>query len=97
MYYLCSENKSADQLCGFDLRLCFRIYAKVGFLVAWLTPDNLTLRAFGSGKLQIKMPSNTPRLKYGLVNMVIGILSKKLQFSTNYINTTSLDTRNPVV
>ena len=28
VYYLCSENKGADQLCGYrttDLRLCFRI------------------------------------------------------------------------
>ena len=28
MYYPCSENKDADQLCGYreaDLRLCFRI------------------------------------------------------------------------
>ena len=27
LYYLCSENKGADQLCGYrttDLRLCFR-------------------------------------------------------------------------
>ena len=31
LYYLCGENKGADQLCGYcaaDLRLCFRIYAK---------------------------------------------------------------------
>ena len=30
LYYLCSENKSADQLCGYrtaGLWLCFRIYA----------------------------------------------------------------------
>ena len=29
LYYPCSENKGADQLCGYreaDLRLCFRIY-----------------------------------------------------------------------
>ena len=28
LYYLCSENKGADQLCGYrttDMRLCFRI------------------------------------------------------------------------
>ena len=28
LYYLCNENKGADQLCGYreaDLRLCFRI------------------------------------------------------------------------
>ena len=34
MNYLCSENKGADQLCGYrtaDLRLCFRIYAKFRF------------------------------------------------------------------
>ena len=31
LYYLCSENKSTDQLCGYraaDLRLCFRICFK---------------------------------------------------------------------
>ena len=35
LYYLCSENKNADQLCGYraaDLRLCFRICKKQGFL-----------------------------------------------------------------
>ena len=29
LYYPCSENKGADQLCGYrkaDLHLCFRIY-----------------------------------------------------------------------
>ena len=29
MFYTCSENKGADQFCGYheaDLRLCFRIY-----------------------------------------------------------------------
>ena len=34
LYYLCSENEGADQLCGYreaDLRLCFRIYAKSRF------------------------------------------------------------------
>ena len=34
MYYLCSENKAANQLrkyCAADLRLCFRIYAKIRF------------------------------------------------------------------
>ena len=34
LYYICCENKSADQLCGHraaDLRLCFRIYAKSRF------------------------------------------------------------------
>ena len=33
-YYLCSENKGADQLCGYseaDLRLCFRICKKPVF------------------------------------------------------------------
>ena len=31
MFYLCSENKGADQLCGYrkaDPRLCFRICKK---------------------------------------------------------------------
>ena len=31
MYYICRENKGADQLRGYreaDLRLCFRIYKK---------------------------------------------------------------------
>ena len=34
LYYPCSENKGADQLCGYreaDLRPCFRIYAKTRF------------------------------------------------------------------
>ena len=34
MYYLCSENKGADQLRGYreaDLRLCFRIFQKQVF------------------------------------------------------------------
>ena len=36
---LCSENKKADQLrsyCAADLRLCFRICKKTGFLMTWL-------------------------------------------------------------
>ena len=34
LYYLCSENKGADQLCSYreaDLRLCFRICKKPFF------------------------------------------------------------------
>ena len=34
--YLCSENKGADQLCGYraaDLRRCFRICKIAGFLM----------------------------------------------------------------
>ena len=34
LYYLCSENKGANQLrsyCAADLRLCFRIYKKPVF------------------------------------------------------------------
>ena len=34
LYYPCSENKGADQLCGYreaDLRLCFRICKKLVF------------------------------------------------------------------
>ena len=34
LYYLCSENKEADQLCGYseaDLRLCFRICTTLVF------------------------------------------------------------------
>ena len=36
MYYLSSENKGADQLLGHhqaDLRLCFRVGKKTGFLM----------------------------------------------------------------
>ena len=43
LYYLCSENKGADQLRGYReayLRLCFRICKKSGFLTTQL---NLTL------------------------------------------------------
>ena len=33
LYYLCGENKGADQA---DLRLCFRICKKAGFIMIWL-------------------------------------------------------------
>ena len=36
LYYLCSENEGADQLCGYrraDLRLCFCKCKKAGFLI----------------------------------------------------------------
>ena len=36
LYYLCSENKDADQLRGYreaDLRLCFSHMQNVGFLI----------------------------------------------------------------
>ena len=39
LYYPCSENKGADQLRGYreaDLRLCFRICKKNGFLITRL-------------------------------------------------------------
>ena len=39
LYYLCSENKGADQLRGYreaDLRLCFRICKMLGFLMTRL-------------------------------------------------------------
>ena len=39
LYYLCSENKGADQLRGYrkaDLRLCFRICKKACFLMTQL-------------------------------------------------------------
>ena len=39
LYNLCSENKGADQLRSYrkaDLRLCFRIKQKAGFLTTWL-------------------------------------------------------------
>ena len=39
LYYLCSENKGADQLLGYcetDLRLCFRICKTLGFLMTRL-------------------------------------------------------------
>ena len=38
-YYPYSENKGADQLCSYcaaDLRLCFRIMQKAGFLITRL-------------------------------------------------------------
>ena len=43
LYYLCSENKGADQLGGYreaDLRLCFRIYAK-----CWFSHDAAQIRS----------------------------------------------------
>ena len=39
LYYLCSENKDADQLHSYraaDLRLCFHICKKSGFLITQL-------------------------------------------------------------
>ena len=39
LYYLCVKKKGADQLRGYrevDLRLCFRITQKSGFLMTWL-------------------------------------------------------------
>ena len=39
LYYLCSENKGVDQVCGYpaaDLHLCFRICKKTGLLMTWL-------------------------------------------------------------
>ena len=46
MYYLCSENKGVDQLRGYreaDLRLCFRICKKNGFLTTRLNyHDDIT-------------------------------------------------------
>ena len=44
LYYLCSENKDADQLRGYreaDLRLCFSICKKASFLTTWLICLNL--------------------------------------------------------
>ena len=49
LYYPCGENKGADQLRGYreaDLRLCFRICKKAGFLTTKLICFN-TLQ-FGS-------------------------------------------------
>ena len=43
LYYLCSENKGADQLLGFrtaDLGLCFSQIQKSGFLASWLIFDS---------------------------------------------------------
>ena len=47
LYYLCSENKGADQLCSY-LRLCFHIYAKCRFphFAAQFTRNNLCFNAF---------------------------------------------------
>ena len=45
MYYLCIENKGADQLRGYreaDLRLCFRICKNVGFLMTRLIQTTLS-------------------------------------------------------
>ena len=42
LYYPCSENKGADQLCGYrtaDLRLCFSHMQKAGFLITRLIYD----------------------------------------------------------
>ena len=42
MYYLCSENRGADQLRGYregDLRLCFRLCKLLVFI--WLICQNI--------------------------------------------------------
>ena len=47
-FYLCSENKGADQLhgqCAADLRLCFRICKKAGFLMMWLVYEQSVLHS----------------------------------------------------
>ena len=47
LHYLCSENKGVGQLCSYrtaDLRLCFRICKKAGFL--------MTLFNFGKANFQ---------------------------------------------
>ena len=68
MYYPCSENKDADQLRGYreaDLRLCFRICKKTGFLTTRLNP-HLTKRYQDREiirKAGMEMNSN-PRSKY---------------------------------
>ena len=59
MYYLCSENKDADQLHGYreaDLRLCFRICKKPVFSRCGLYVLVLLLfaKAF-SGSLMIRL------------------------------------------
>ena len=46
LYYPCSENKGADQLRGYreaDLRLCFRICKKAGFLSTRLISCNMKI------------------------------------------------------
>ena len=58
LYYLCSENKGADQLRGYreaDLRLCFRICIKSGFLLTRLKYNWLISNVQLSGKLRIFM------------------------------------------
>ena len=52
MYYPCSENKGADQLCGYreaDLRLCFRIgknpvFSRCGSIMITLNHSPVMLR-----------------------------------------------------
>ena len=39
LYYLCGENKEADQLCSYhaaDLHLCFAHMQNTGFPMTWL-------------------------------------------------------------
>ena len=60
MYYICSENKGADQLRGYckaDLRLCFSHMQKAGFLTMWLISGtvftaNMVLKTFSGNKLE---------------------------------------------
>ena len=70
LYYLCSENKGADQLCGYrtaGLRLCFRIHAKSRFFhdAAHLDPPRT-----GYDSSLTEYPNYTvPLLSYGITKI----------------------------
>ena len=56
MYYLCSENKDADQLRGYreaDLRLCFRICKNpvLCYIVCKIVPSSGSIRRFIDSKM----------------------------------------------
>ena len=56
LHYLCSENKGADQFRGHreaDLRLCFRICKKAGFLMTELICKHDRLAQLDSNPIQL--------------------------------------------
>ena len=65
VYYLCSENKGADQLRGYrkaDLRLCFRIYKNPVFsmrgsydvaVIQWITSCHKYCSCIPDEKIQV--------------------------------------------
>ena len=88
LFSLCSENKGADQLCGYceaDLRLCFRIckkpfFSKRGSYLLWFS-SHLNRRLIG--ELIVRIKASKPvknkicwqRLETVLIKVMVSHLS----------------------